>query len=149
MTTAVWVGYPKDDIQMNGLYFGRNVDGGTFPADIWGDYMGRDQGQLLRRLHAARRSRSSASPFTASTPVRRRRPTTRSRRTAPTAPDGRVDETDRRAVTPDDTGGEDGPDGGTPDEGFDPGAYETPPQPEPDTVAPPPADGDGGATAPG
>src|SRR5215211_1786869 len=32
-TTAVWVGYPKDDIQMNGLYFGRNVDGGTFPAD--------------------------------------------------------------------------------------------------------------------
>jgi penicillin-binding protein 1A len=44
-TTAVWVGYPKDDIQMNGLYFGRNVDGGTFPADIWGDYMGRIKGK--------------------------------------------------------------------------------------------------------
>ena len=52
--TSVWVGYPKDDIQMNGLYFGRNVDGGTFPADIWGDYMGRIKGELLRRLLAAR-----------------------------------------------------------------------------------------------
>ena len=29
---------------MNGLYFGRNVDGGTFPADIWGDYMKRVKG---------------------------------------------------------------------------------------------------------
>jgi penicillin-binding protein 1A len=46
LTTAVWVGYPKDDIQMNGLYFGRNVDGGTFPADIWGDYMGRVKGSF-------------------------------------------------------------------------------------------------------
>jgi penicillin-binding protein 1A len=24
---------------MTGLYFGSNVDGGTFPADIWGEYM--------------------------------------------------------------------------------------------------------------
>ena len=31
---------------MNGLYFGRNVDGGTFPADIWGDYMGRIKGSF-------------------------------------------------------------------------------------------------------
>ena len=46
LATAVWVGYPKDDIQMNGLYFGRNVDGGTFPADIWGDYMGRIKGSF-------------------------------------------------------------------------------------------------------
>jgi penicillin-binding protein 1A len=39
LATAVWVGYPNDRTQMNGLYFGRNVDGGTFPADIWGEYM--------------------------------------------------------------------------------------------------------------
>ena len=31
---------------MNGLYFGRNVDGGTFPADIWGDYMSRIKGNF-------------------------------------------------------------------------------------------------------
>ena len=53
LTTSVWVGYPKDDIQMNGLYNGANVDGGTFPADIWGDYMKPRQGQLLRRLAGA------------------------------------------------------------------------------------------------
>ena len=51
--TSVWVGYPKDDIQMNGLYFGRNVDGGTFPADIWGDYMGRIKGDSCERLRGA------------------------------------------------------------------------------------------------
>jgi penicillin-binding protein 1A len=39
LATAVWVGYPNDRTYMNGLYFGRNVDGGTFPADIWGAYM--------------------------------------------------------------------------------------------------------------
>ncbi len=40
LSTAVWVGYPGSRVEMNGLYpGGRNVDGGTFPADIWGDYM--------------------------------------------------------------------------------------------------------------
>lgn len=39
MSTAVWVGYPNDRTQMNGLYHGGNVDGGTFPAEIWGTYM--------------------------------------------------------------------------------------------------------------
>ena len=39
LSTAVWVGYPKERVQMNGLFQGRNVDGGTFPAQIWGDYM--------------------------------------------------------------------------------------------------------------
>ena len=31
---------------MNGLYFGGPVDGGTFPADIWGDYMSRIKGSF-------------------------------------------------------------------------------------------------------
>jgi penicillin-binding protein 1A len=39
LSTAVWVGYPNSRTEMNGLYYGRNVDGGTFPADIWGAYM--------------------------------------------------------------------------------------------------------------
>jgi penicillin-binding protein 1A len=39
LATAVWVGYPNDRRYMTGLYFGRNVDGGTFPADICGEYM--------------------------------------------------------------------------------------------------------------
>lgn len=38
--TAVWVGFPGSaKISMNGMYFGRNIDGGTFPAKIWGEYM--------------------------------------------------------------------------------------------------------------
>jgi penicillin-binding protein 1A len=39
LATSVWVGYPKERIQMNGLYYGQNVAGGTFPAEIWGTYM--------------------------------------------------------------------------------------------------------------
>jgi membrane peptidoglycan carboxypeptidase len=39
LATATWVGFPKDRTSMNGLYFGSNIDGGTFPAEIWGDYM--------------------------------------------------------------------------------------------------------------
>ena len=42
----MWVGYPNDRTQMNGLYFGRNVDGGTFPADIWGEYMRQAKGSF-------------------------------------------------------------------------------------------------------
>jgi penicillin-binding protein 1A len=38
--TSVWVGFPGSaKISMNGLYFGANIDGGTYPAQIWGDYM--------------------------------------------------------------------------------------------------------------
>ena len=70
LTTAVWVGYPKDDIQMNGLYFGRNVDGGTFPADIWGDYMGRIKGAFCGDFDAAQARRSCPRRSTASTPSR-------------------------------------------------------------------------------
>jgi penicillin-binding protein 1A len=46
LSTAVWVGYPNSNkISMNGLYFGRNVDGGTYPADIWGHYMKKAVGR--------------------------------------------------------------------------------------------------------
>jgi penicillin-binding protein 1A len=40
LSTAVWVGYPDSRIYMSTLYFGGPVDGGTFPAAIWGEYMG-------------------------------------------------------------------------------------------------------------
>ncbi len=36
--TAVWVGYPNDRTEMHTLFFGGPVDGGTFPAAIWGTY---------------------------------------------------------------------------------------------------------------
>jgi len=37
--TAVWVGYPNDRTEMHTLFYGGPVDGGTFPAAIWGAYM--------------------------------------------------------------------------------------------------------------
>jgi penicillin-binding protein 1A len=39
LATAVWVGFPKANIPMPGLFHGAPVDGGTFPAEIWGIYM--------------------------------------------------------------------------------------------------------------
>ena len=113
LATAVWVGYPNDRTQMLGLYYGANVAGGTFPAEIWDSYMKRGQGQVLRRLPAAqdavpRRSRSSAAtrPAAAARATRPRAPTTprpRPRRDATTpAPD------DAATPTPDDTGDDHG-----------------------------------------
>ena len=39
LATSVWVGFPRGRIPMGPLFNGRNVDGGTFPAQIWGRYM--------------------------------------------------------------------------------------------------------------
>jgi penicillin-binding protein 1A len=39
LATAVWVGFPKANIPMPNLFNGGPVDGGTFPAQIWGRYM--------------------------------------------------------------------------------------------------------------
>jgi penicillin-binding protein 1A len=39
LATAVWVGFPKTNIPMSNLFHGGPVDGGTFPAQIWGRYM--------------------------------------------------------------------------------------------------------------
>jgi penicillin-binding protein 1A len=38
LATAVWVGYPNDRTEMHTLFYGGPVDGGTFPAAIWGAY---------------------------------------------------------------------------------------------------------------
>ncbi|MDQ3850187.1 MAG: transglycosylase domain-containing protein [Actinomycetota bacterium] len=39
LATAVWVGFPRANIPMPNLFHGGPVDGGTFPAEIWGHYM--------------------------------------------------------------------------------------------------------------
>jgi penicillin-binding protein 1A len=46
LSTAVWVGFPDAQVQMTGLYHGANVDGGTFPAEIWGNYMRQAKGSF-------------------------------------------------------------------------------------------------------
>jgi penicillin-binding protein 1A len=39
MTTAVWVGYPNSGKPMTTDYYGKPVEGGTFPAVIWHNFM--------------------------------------------------------------------------------------------------------------
>ncbi len=39
ITTAVWVGYPNSGKPMLTQYYGKPVEGGTFPALIWHDFM--------------------------------------------------------------------------------------------------------------
>ena len=49
LATAVWVGFPGDArVSMNGMYrpTGGNIDGGTYPADIWGEYMKKAVGKF-------------------------------------------------------------------------------------------------------
>jgi penicillin-binding protein 1A len=38
-TVAVWVGYPDKLIPMKTLWGGKPVEGGTYPATIWHDFM--------------------------------------------------------------------------------------------------------------
>jgi penicillin-binding protein 1A len=39
LTTAVWVGFPDKLVPMTTLYNGQPVEGGTYPAIIWHDFM--------------------------------------------------------------------------------------------------------------
>src|SRR5215218_2331755 len=39
LATSTWVGFPQGRVPMGPLFHGANVDGGTFPAQIWGQYM--------------------------------------------------------------------------------------------------------------
>jgi penicillin-binding protein 1A len=137
--TSVWVGYPKDDIQMNGLYFGANVDGGTFPADIWGDYMGRIVGTDCEDFELPENP-FVASPFYGK--YSQSGGSTEDDSTDTDAPD--TDDSDS-GETDDSTGlTAPEPDNG----GFDPDSYESEPQGPPETEEPPAAGEDGGAVAP-
>ena len=70
MTVAVWVGYPDKLKEMKTEYHGGPVAGGTFPAEIWHDFMMsfigiRDQ----RDAEAGRDRKPEPETTTPSTPV--------------------------------------------------------------------------------
>jgi penicillin-binding protein 1A len=131
LATAVWVGYPNDRTQMSGLYFGRNVDGGTYPADIWGAYMSQAKGSYCGDF------RPPTEPFQASPFFGKY-----SRSGAQTEPDSSAQAQPTPTAAPDQnqTGGR---------QPFDPGQYESPPQPPPATTPPDGGTGTGGATPQG
>jgi penicillin-binding protein 1A len=130
-STAVWVGYPDSRIYMNSLYFGGPVDGGTYPAIIWGQYMQQAKRKFCGDFPLPKEpfisvpfsgkyhdSGGSAIGGTVYEP-----PTT----TGPTVPTEPTDSTE--STTPDDTGTPDAP--ANPDApesgGFDPTQYESAP----------------------
>ncbi len=70
MTVAVWVGYPDGLKQMKTEYHGGPVAGGTYPAEIWHDFMATFIGVRDRRDAERGKERApEAAPATPSTPV--------------------------------------------------------------------------------
>jgi penicillin-binding protein 1A len=144
LATSVWVGFPKANIAMPNLFHGGPVDGGTFPAEIWGNYMKAARrgfcGKFPKPDHpfkpkAFKRSynRGRAAPVQPIAPL-----PPRVDPGAGTTKPGTV-KPPRPATPPPppppapDTGGN----------GYDPGAYQTPPaepapEPPPEPVATPP-----------
>jgi penicillin-binding protein 1A len=152
LATAVWVGYPKDRTQMSGLYYGANVDGGTFPAEIWGTYMKKAIGKFCGGFPPPK-TPFQASPFFGEY-------ASSGGGKGSQLEGGTTDSTDSTdssiaPVTPvapaapeddgaeEDTGGDEPAGRGGDDEGFDPEAYEAPPQPPPGDEG---GDGTGGGT---
>ena len=99
MTVAVWVGYPEGGKPMETEYRGEPVAGGTFPAEIWRDFMlsvkkiRRDalagQGQAGRDPGTDRSQRSGAGPGRATaTRSRSARRTGKPKRTPERTPEG-------------------------------------------------------------
>jgi penicillin-binding protein 1A len=122
LATAVWVGYPNALREMRGVH-GVNVAGGTFPAEIWGDFM--------------RVAKRDCRPF-----PRPNNPASLNAYYGSNASTGRRygrGGYDYRAPAP---GGGSNSAGGGGYRGYDPRLYDAPPQPAPNTV--PPSGGGGG-----
>jgi penicillin-binding protein 1A len=124
MTVAVWVGYPEGAKPMMTEYHGQPVAGGTFPAEIWHDFMLSVKKIRDARALAAHKGATGASgptgvpavpvapPVQVTTPSKK--PSKRKSQTAP------------------------GTGGGNPNGGGNGGRTPAPTQPKPATPAEPP-----------
>ena len=155
LATATWVGYPDAQVEMQTEYHGGSVAGGTFPAEIWGDYMKAVKGKFCGDFPPPKTPFQS-SPFFgkysrgggSNTGGSYDPNSNGTGAFTPSAPAAPAPETDDKPENGggggnDDAGGNNGG-GGNDDGGFDPDLYESPPQ------GPPPGGGDpaGGAPAP-
>jgi penicillin-binding protein 1A len=156
LATATWVGYPSAQTEMTTEYHGGSVAGGTFPAEIWHDYMMKVKGKFCGDFKPPKTA-FRASPFFGKYARGGGRNTgsdsydqqgSSQFAPAPTTPVPAAPE--KNDKPDDDNGGGNGNNGGGNDNGgggngnFDPDLYESPPQ------GAPPAQGDpgGGAAAP-
>jgi len=160
LATATWVGFPKTQLPMQPPNTPMNIDGGTWPALIWGRYM-REARRGCRDFDLQggfRGTRAFGSdPAGLGTPGRPGPGQTGGfggggGYVPPAAAPAPAPQADGGG---DDTGGGDGGDtgGGGGDASFDDDLYESPPQAAPETAAPAPApaggDGTGGVPATG
>ncbi|HEX2084088.1 MAG TPA: penicillin-binding transpeptidase domain-containing protein, partial [Solirubrobacteraceae bacterium] len=128
LTVAVWVGYPDKLTPMTTEYGGRPVAGGTFPADIWRDFMNAATDILERRAEQEGEG-DEEDEQVATTPLPAGTPTT------PGSP------APAEAEPPTPNGGDP-----RPEEPEEPRRQAPAPEPEPEPQAtPPPAGGGGGA----
>ncbi len=130
LATATWVGYPDKQIEMLTTYHGGPVAGGTFPAEIWGDYMRiakRDFCGEFPQPKVPFRGSSFSGKYQSSS--------------GGDDENGYDQNGGSQSAQDYETGGGGGGTGGT---GADRGAYETPPQGEPQTQPQTPAPTDPG-----
>jgi penicillin-binding protein 1A len=137
MTVAVWVGYPEGLQQMETEYGGSPVAGGTYPADIWHDFM--TSWIAIREQREVERGVDDDEEDTPTTPVT---PTEAVPLDAESTPEESAADSAPKSAKPRTPAPEEPPTPETP---------ETPPAPAP-TPAPPPTGGGGtpsGGTGPG
>jgi len=155
LATATWVGYPNDRTEMNTQFQGGKVDGGTFPAQIWGEYMKAAKGGFCGEFEKPTQAFQSA-PFFGKYSKTGGRGTQPGEfpvqgfpggQAPPAGGGGGGKEPDGGRDSKGDSKGDGGGDGGG---GFDPDLYEAPPQDAPDGGGGGGnADPGGGAGAPG
>jgi penicillin-binding protein 1A len=147
LATAVWVGYPNAQITMKTEYHGGAVAGGTFPAEIWHDYMSVAKGKYCGDFPKPTQP-MHFSPFFGKYSSSGGRGTGDSSKDSQFGTGGTNYATPTTPVTPDpsapatpkkDKGGK---------KGFNPDLYESPPQAPPAAPKPAPSDPGGGAPAP-
>jgi penicillin-binding protein 1A len=147
LTVAVWVGYPDKLQPMETEYHGSQVAGGTFPAEIWHDFMMSWIGIRERAEAAAGKDEDEQeAPITPgpSTPV----PSAEQ----PVAPEAPQD-APKQEKAPERQGGDQQPDGQGPQQGPTPPQQPTPTPAPPQLPEPTPGGtggaGGGGVGAPG
>ncbi len=137
LTVAVWVGYPDKLQYMKTEYHGGEVAGGTFPTEIWHDFMRSWIGIRERREAESGKKdddEGESLPYAPAQPV---------------APEGQT----TGPAKPEGDGGEEAPKERAPSQPKQPAPTPapTPPPATPPTPAPtpPPGGGQGGGAAPG
>jgi penicillin-binding protein 1A len=147
LATAVWVGFPGDArVSMNGMYAptGGNIDGGTYPADIWGAYMKQAVGKYCGDFKQPTEPFQSQPFFGHYSRIgQKAEDKNEEQGTGGGEPEPEEDKPKTEKPGP---GADDTTPGGTEEPAFDPNQYETPPQGDPGTGTPggtqgPPDDG--------